>query len=204
MFGLLLVSATASATPVDWAEVEPIPGAEALVVTGESTHVVARIDGQWFVTTESIGMFDNTPTVHRAFDATLLAKQPAIALVVESRDGGSEMGIAIDQLVILCAANEHLRKCGEIQIGQLEWTLDAENRRKYPGAAFSLRKRPHVEVELEPKLVAPDMLRLRVSRSTSLSMPSGDWESETVTTMNALKKSAGLYRFVDDKLVRVN
>jgi hypothetical protein len=201
---VLVTAGTASARASSWADVEPIPGADALVVEGESTHVVARIGGQWFVSTEPLGIYENTPTIHRAFDASLLAKQPAIALVVESRDGGSEMGSAIDQLVILCASNEVLRPCGEIEIGHLEWVLGAEHRRAYPGGATSLRKRPHVEVELEPKLVAPDMLRLTVKRNSTLAPPEGTWDRETLATMDGLRKSAGLYRIVDDRLVRVN
>jgi hypothetical protein len=200
----ILASASAHAAPATWAEVEPIPGADALVVSGDSTHVIAKINGLWFVSTEPLGIYENTPTIHRAFDASVLAKQPAIAFVVESRDGGSEMGSAIDQLVILCAANAQLRPCGAIEIGHLEWVLDAEHRREYPGAAFSLRKRPHVEVELEPKLVAPDMLRLTLKRNSTLAPPEGAWDHETLATMDALRKSVGLYRIVDDELVRVN
>lgn len=198
----LLVSTTAHAD-VGWADVEAIAGIDGMIVTGESTHVVAKLGGRWFVTTEPIGLYD-TLTVTRAFDASLLAKQPAVALVVESRDGGSEMGSAIDQLVILCAANERLRKCGELEIGHLEWALDGEHRRAYPDGASSLRKRPHVEVVLDPTLVAPDMLRLTLTRNSTVALPDGGWPREIIDAMDALRKSAGLYRFVAGTLVRVN
>lgn len=201
---LAVASSVSPARAASWAEIEDIPGMDALVLRSESTHVAARFHGRWFVSTEPIGLHSSAPTIRRAFDASLLAKQPAIALVVESRDGGSGMGFAVDQLVILCARDEQLRTCGEIEIGHLVWALDGEHRRKYPGAATSLRKRPHVEVELEPKLVAPDMLRLTLKRSSTLAPPEGAWDRETLATMDALRKSAGLYRIVDDRLVRVN
>lgn len=202
VFAALLVSSTAHAD-AGWADVEPIAGIDGMIVAGETTHVVAKLGGHWFVTTEPLGLFD-TLAVTRAFDASLLAKQPAIALVVESRDGGSEMGSAIDQLVILCAANERLRTCGEIEIGHLEWALDGEHRRDYPGGATSLRKRPHVEVVLEPTLVAPDMLRLTMTRNSTVALPDGGWPRETLEAMDTLRKRAGLYRFTAGALVRVN
>lgn len=205
VLALLLVTATAHAAPVDWAEVESIPGADALLVTGDSTHVIARINGSWFVTTEPLGLlYDLSPTVRRAFDATLLAKRPAIAIVVESYDGGSGMGTAIDQLIVLCAEKDQLQVCGEMQIGRLEWSLDAEHRSKFPDGAFSLRKRPHVEVVLEPTLVAPDMLRLAVTRSSNVASPDGPWSHETLATMDALRRSAGHYRLVGGEFVRID
>jgi hypothetical protein len=202
----LLVTTTAHAVtdPPAWADIEPIPGFDAYVVDGETTHVIAKIGGSWFVTTEKLGLYSDSPTIHRAFDASLLAKRPAIALVVENRDGGSEMGRAIDHLVILCAANEVLRKCAEIEIGHLEWALAAENRGDYPDGAFSLGKRPHVEVVLEPKIVAPDMLRLSLKHTSSRALPEGEWDRETLREMEALRKSVGLYRMRGDELVRVN
>jgi hypothetical protein len=204
LFAVLLVTATAHAAPADEADVEPIPGIDGFVVTGETTQVMARIDGSWFTTTEKLGPFDRPPTIRRGFDASVLVKKPAIALVVESYDGGSMMGTAIDELVILCASNEVLRVCGTMEIGRLEWMLDSEHRRKYRDGAHSLRKRPHIEVLLEPTLVAPGMLRLAVKRNSTLALPEGTWERETLARMDALRRSAGLYRVVDEKLVRVN
>lgn len=200
---VLCLSSSALAAPATWAEVERVPGADALAVIGETTHVIAKLGGSWFVTTDPIGVFER-PTIRRAFDASLLAKQPAIALVVESRDGGSGMGTVIDQLVILCAADAQLRNCGEITIGRLDWVLDGEHRSKYPDGAFSLRKRPHVEVVLEPTLVAPDGLRLTVKRNSTLAPPEGAWESETLAMMDTLRRSAGVYRLRDGELVRVD
>src|SRR5687768_14121855 len=68
----------------EWVEVEPIAGADAFVVTGDSTHVIAKLGGQWFVTSEPFALDGFVNNVLRAFDASLLAKKPAIALVVES------------------------------------------------------------------------------------------------------------------------
>ncbi|MFN0251399.1 MAG: hypothetical protein ACKV2T_31275 [Kofleriaceae bacterium] len=196
------VTVAAGTEPPSLTDAEPIPGFEAYTVAGETTQVIARINGAWFATTENVGVYDS-PTILRAFDASLLARRPAIALVVESRDGGSEMGHAIDQLVILCAEIDVLRPCGRIDIGYLAWALAAENRGAYAGGAYSLGKRPHVEVVLEPKLVAPNMLRLTLKRTSSLALPEGEWDRETLDELQALRRSVGLYRMDGDQLVRV-
>jgi hypothetical protein len=47
-------------------------------------------------------------------------------------------------------------------------------------------------------------LRLTVKRNATLALAEGEWERETLAAMDALRKSVGLYRLIDDKFVRVN
>jgi hypothetical protein len=174
---------------------------EILTDDSSSSHALVRTGKRWRAS-ERIG--DEMPkTFLRVIDTSRVTGGSSIGLIMETRDGGTEMGEASDSLDLMCEGTDELRACGQIQLGYLSWQLPAEERRKHPNGAHTLRGRPHVEVLLEPQVRFPDRLVLSVVRST-LSTDAETWGAETLATLHALLADAGEWRFVDGKLVRVN
>ena len=180
-----------------------IAAARAELVTKDrmGSYALVRTDKRWRASVEPIAG-EMPTTFDRVIDTTRVTGGSSIGLITERRDGGSEMGEAVDTLDLLCEGKDELRACGQIQLGYLAWQLAAEQRRKHPDGAHTLLARPHVEVLLEPRVQFPDRLVLSVVRST-LSTDADKWGADTLGTLHALLADAGEWRFVAGKLVRV-
>jgi hypothetical protein len=180
-----------------------IEAVRAELVTADSigSYALVRTDQRWRASVEPIA--GEMPTTFvRVIDTSRVTGGASVGLITEMRDGGSEMGEAVDTLDVLCEDTGALRACGQIQLGYLAWQLAAEQRRKHPKGAQTLLARPHVEVLLEPRVQFPDRLVLSVVRST-LSTDAEKWGADTLGTLHAVLADAGEWRFVAGKLVRV-
>ncbi|MDB4962594.1 MAG: hypothetical protein JWP01_2593 [Myxococcales bacterium] len=188
--------------PSSWT-VEPVPSTPELPalrvsIDGEE-HALVRIAGRWRPSIAPGPQRSGRTRIVRALDATALAHQTAVALIVEDYDGGSEQGVHVSFLDVLCDSPDGLRGCGSIQIGSLAWALAAENRENHPGAATSLQNRPHVEVLLTPTVRFPDRLQL----SLEISHLTSTLDEELVSPVRALTHHVGDWRLEHGTFVRV-
>lgn len=163
-------------------------------------HVLVRIAGRWRPSITPLVEDMGRLVIVRAFDASALAGQTAVAMIYEGYDGGSEQGVHVSFLDVLCDSPDGLRTCGSIQIGSLAWALAAEDRGKYPGGASSLRSRPHVEVLLKPSIRFPD----RLHRALEISRLTAALDADLVEPVRALGTAVGEWRLDHGTFVRVN
>jgi hypothetical protein len=188
--------------PDAW-EVQPVASTPELPALrmriGDREHGLIRMAGRW---RQSIALPDDrwgTPKILRAFDATALAHRPAVALIDEAYDGGSERGAYVTWFDVVCDAPEELRTCGSMAIGSMGWQLDASERHRYPGASSSRQNRPHVEVQLTPTIRFPDRLELTIE----ISQLTTTLDEDLVAPIQALRNQVGLWRLEDGTFVRV-
>jgi hypothetical protein len=167
-----------------------------------AVHLLVHRDDTWRSTIEPIADDGRRVRILRVLDAASLGHGAVIATVIDSYDGGSEMGESWDVLDILCARPDGLAPCGGMQIGQLTWTLAAEDRIKHPGGATSLRNRPHIEVVLEPAIGPLGTLTLTTTHDTR--SRGFDIDSETLQSLAAIRRRAGTWRFDGTKLYQEN
>ncbi|MBA3452926.1 MAG: hypothetical protein H0T42_07535 [Deltaproteobacteria bacterium] len=198
------------ATDLVW-QLSPIQDAvrPSLAITvDEQLFVAIRADAGWLRTAEPVDQMMRLAG-RRVLDTTPLTGTQSFGVITSSYSGGSGSGTETTTLTVLQPTEHGLASLATIQIGQFTWILASEDRKRYPKGAESLDARPHVEVQLAPR-IEPGALVLAVERETiakhlqGTCEPSSDDEAEldAPCILRELKAKAGRYKLVEGTFVR--
>lgn len=189
-------------------EVSPVPAPAALAalrVRNDSIfdhYLLVKVRGRWWPVPERLAE-GRSPGILRVLDASALGSGAVFLAVAESYDGGSELGAGETWIHVFCDDGRGLAGCARKQIGLFRWALAAEERRKYPGGAHSLRARPHIEAELEASVTRDGLLQLSLVYSM-LPADRSEWEPEESCladeddTAEACNPVSGVERLIND------
>jgi hypothetical protein len=201
----------------DW-RIAPVPGmarlpALSLRVDVNEYHLLARLGRAWLASAEPVAWSDGIGVGPARLLDLGGSQAPWVAVVTSSYFGGSEGGAHTTHLAVLSFEGDALVERDRRAIAELVWHLAAEERPRYPRGAFSLDARPHLEVALEPVVLAPDAVEL-VARRVHLPrrllprfeepgcVEDGDLECP-VTRLRALARDAGRWRVGPAGIVRL-
>ena len=183
-------------TPVDDA-VRPAVG----IVVDMQLYVAIRTPEGWKRTTDAVEELMRL-NVHRVIDTTSLTGATSYGVITSAYSGGSESGTVTKSLTVLRPAASGLELAGTIQLGQFTWVLAAEDRHRYPKGAGDMEARPHVDVQLAPRIEG-DVLVLDIAREKITKelkgackrSPEGD-DLNAPCILVDMKAKAGRYKLV--------
>lgn len=205
---LAALRATTEAAPWQIVPVQDAVRPAVAILVDTNMYIAVRTAAGWRRTAEPVDQM-NKLTAHRLVDTTSLTGATSFGVITSSYSGGSESGTETTTFTVLTPTATGLALSGTLQLGQFTWLLAAEDRRKYPGAATDLEKRPHVEVQLAPRIDG-DTLVLEVARATIAKELAGTCKrSPEGDDLNApcilvdRKAAAGRYKLVGGDFARV-
>jgi hypothetical protein len=196
------------------------PGLPTIVARDDDrqVYVAVRGTGGWRVTEQPLGegqFWDDL----RVLDTSALTGGPSFGVVVSLHDGGTLMGAARTELVILAEEDGKLRKKDGRLVGLFQWSMSGRERNHCAACRHSYDARPHVELRLEPKVTGPGALRLtlkvnnlkrlahvcNVRDLSPLPEPKDGEEEPTLCQIDELREvrhNAGTWRWVNGRLAR--
>ncbi|MDX2089055.1 MAG: hypothetical protein SFX73_14455 [Kofleriaceae bacterium] len=199
-----------SSEAVPW-HIEPIqdsvrPAIAVLVDT--NMYIAIRTNAGWQRTTDAVEQMTKL-TAHRLVDTSSLTGAPSFGVVTSSYSGGSQSGTETTSFTVLTPTPTGLALAGTIQLGQFTWLLEATERRKYPKAAGDMEARPHVDVQLTPRIdgdaLVLDLARAKITKElagTCRHSPEGD-DLNAPCILVDRKAAAGRYKLVNRDFQRV-
>ncbi len=205
---IFAVMRSVPATEVDW-QVSPIQDAvrPSLAITiDQQLFVAIRTEAGWVRTKEPVDEWDRLAG-HRVLDTTPLTGKLSFGVITSSYSGGSGSGTETRKLTVLQPTERGLEALASIQVGRFTWILEAEERKRYPKGATDLAARPHVEVQLAPRIESAALV-LDVQRQTIAKQlrgtctPGEESELDPPCILRELVDMAGTYRLVNGEFVR--